>query len=82
MVLLEEYLSLHSTMFLLIRHDRHTALYKQVFTFHNVSINTGYKRKVMAEYYHPLHSTMFLLIQGIFPNPALGRILYIPQCFY
>ena len=29
-----------------------------------------------------LHSTMFLLIQSMFPDTPLGRILYIPQCFY
>ena len=55
-------LSLHSTMFLLIRDSK--ADYekaKNVFTFHNVSINTTSKATT-ADEYATLHSTMFLLI--------------------
>ena len=56
------YFDLHSTMFLLIRGILFQNPSVLKFTFHNVSINTGYTPgKLRKEKLH-LHSTMFLLI--------------------
>ena len=54
--------TLHSTMFLLIRKQIVLFERRSVFTFHNVSINThGERSRLTVE--KSLHSTMFLLIQ-------------------
>ena len=53
---------LHSTMFLLIPDRLPKSVFLCIFTFHNVSINTG-KASGLAERYLTLHSTMFLLIR-------------------
>ena len=58
---------LHSTMFLLILCESNSQSTKQIFTFHNVSINTlSSNRQDLPLTY--LHSTMFLLIP-ILHNP-------------
>ena len=57
------YITLHSTMFLLIQKTGSatiTATY--LFTFHDVSINTMYQTDLTSRIHLPLHSTMFLLI--------------------
>ena len=53
--------TLHSTMFLLIPVPTHTYTSSYFFTFHYVSINTGFALDNNA-FQVPLHSTMFLLI--------------------
>ena len=52
---------LHSTMFLLIQELESNLTLVNLFTFHNVSINSICLQKE-SEQYLDLHSTMFLLI--------------------
>ena len=52
---------LHSTMFLLIHELESNLTLVNLFTFHNVSINSICLQKE-SEQYLDLHSTMFLLI--------------------
>ena len=78
-----EIIYLHSTMFLLIReYLKERGTIRDLFTFHNVSINS-YRLHNRQEEHRNLHSTMFLLI----PNSSCKtdnaiKIIYIPQCFY
>ena len=61
--LLEDYEHLHSIMYLLIRRNKAEAVkLKQIFTFHNVSINSDDPRRV-AKNRGNLHSIMYLLIR-------------------
>ena len=72
-----DFLSLHSTMFLLIRGfgDVRKCSVRH-FTFHDVSINT-FHIPLKTSGYTPLHSTMFLLILvSCFSSCALSRTLH------
>ena len=72
-----DFLSLHSTMFLLIRGfgDVRKCSVRH-FTFHDVSINT-FHIPLKTSGYTPLHSTMFLLILfTCFSSCALSRTLH------
>ena len=57
--------TLHSTMFLLILVNIAKQLYNTIFTFHDVSINTGLVADAMKDV-QTLHSTMFLLIPVVY----------------
>ena len=58
------YTTLHSTMFLLIPYFGIAAILpSSIFTFHNVSINTGIRSPEWCWCFRTLHSTMFLLIR-------------------
>ena len=67
-------MSLHSTMFLLIRLlSGYNLKFSSYFTFHNVSINTSANPALFAILY-PLHSTMFLLIRRVsFENKTVRK---------
>ena len=54
--------TLHSIMFLLILTSALSGILARIFTFHNVSINTGQTFGAGPDR-KPLHSIMFLLIQ-------------------
>ena len=73
---------LHSTMFLLKRLcSRLPTTASYPFTFHNVSIKTTGKDRLLQPYNH-LHSTMFLLKLYNLVWCQLPGAIYIPQCFY
>ena len=61
--LLEDYEHLHSIMYLLIRRNKAEAVkLKQIFTFHNVSINSNTEINARCKGAY-LHSIMYLLIR-------------------
>ena len=84
-----DFLSLHSTMFLLIRGfgDVRKCSVRH-FTFHDVSINT-FHIPLKTSGYTPLHSTMFLLIRGLYstiscvnlPLHSTMFLLILVSCF-
>ena len=58
-----------------------TVTIADLFTFHNVSINT-IEGGAGDTYWWTLHSTMFLLIHETVGLSPTDVNLYIPQCFY
>ena len=69
----EANLSLHSTMFLLIRlTDMQRLMVNTNFTFHDVSINTELAFAVSFTSVAALHSTMFLLIPVVYSSLQYG----------
>ena len=71
--------NLHSTMFLLIQHEKNCAIWRtKRFTFHNVSINTPTTSLISLSIFH-LHSTMFLLI---LTSPASRRLRHSSFTFH
>ena len=66
---------LHSTMFLLIRGDEAPWMWKNTFTFHNVSINTT-SPFCICRNKMTLHSTMFLLILAAKENKNFKAFVF------
>ena len=74
--------ALHSTMFLLILQIAANIIGEHiVFTFHNVSINTGGLAGAVGNVdYFTFHNVSINTVDGSCDRE--GYLLYIPQCFY
>ena len=75
-------LTLHSTMFLLIR-ITYIVSPRKVYALHSTRfllIHSAVRHRTRRN--RTLHSTMFLLIQRLNKLRKKGKHLYIPQCFY
>ena len=77
-----DYLSLHSTMFLLIRGADYLNLNNSAFTFHYVSINTP--DPLLLQLLKTSFTFHYVSINTIPSNAFLmiHKPLYIPLCFY
>ena len=73
--------TLHSTMFLLIPEEHIYFTLLSIFTFHNVSINTGGLAGAVGNVdYFTFHNVSIKTVDGSCDRE--GYLLYIPQCFY